>query len=139
LFSPRNLLFHLSSLLIWDVPLPTHPLLTSCPGNSLHWGNEPSQDQRPLLPLMPSSTTYVAGVMVLLCVIELWVVWLVDTVVLTMVLQTPSALVLSVTAPLGSLFYVQQLPSSICLCICQILAELLTRQVYQAPISTHIL
>ena len=29
-----------------------HPLLLPCPGITLHWGIEPSQDQWPLLPLM---------------------------------------------------------------------------------------
>jgi hypothetical protein len=31
---------------------PTHPLPLPCPGIPLHWAIEPSQDQRPLLPLM---------------------------------------------------------------------------------------
>jgi hypothetical protein len=32
---------------------PTHPLPPHCPGISLHWGIQPSQDQGPLLPLIP--------------------------------------------------------------------------------------
>jgi hypothetical protein len=34
--------------------VPPHPLLPPCPGISLHWGIKPSQDQGPLLPLMPN-------------------------------------------------------------------------------------
>jgi hypothetical protein len=51
------------------------------------------------------------------------VVWLVDTVVLTMGLQSPSApSVLSLTPPLGSPSLVQLLAVSIPLCICHALA-----------------
>ena len=65
---------------------------------------------------------------------ELWWVWLVDIVVLPTGLQTPSApSVLSLTPPLGSLAV------SICLCICQALAESLRRQLYQASVSKHFL
>jgi hypothetical protein len=49
---------------------------------------------------------------------------LVDIVVLCMGLQIPSApSVLSLISPLGTLCLVQWLASSICLCICQALAE----------------
>jgi hypothetical protein len=41
------------------VPPPTHPLLPPCPGIPLHWGIEPSQDQGPLLPLMPTKAIYI--------------------------------------------------------------------------------
>jgi hypothetical protein len=55
-------------------------------------------------------------------------------------LQIPSApSVLSLTPPLGSLCSVQWLAVSICLCICQALAEPLRRQLYQAPLSIHFL
>ena len=71
---------------------------------------------------------------------ELWGVWLVDIVVLPMGLQTPSApSVLSLTPPLGTLCSVQWLAVSIHLCICQPLAEPLRRQLYQAPVSIHLL
>jgi hypothetical protein len=39
---------------------PTHLLPLPCSGIPLHWGIEPSQDQRPLLPLMTDKATYVA-------------------------------------------------------------------------------
>ena len=56
-------------------------------------------------------------------------VWLVDIVVFPMGLQTPSApSVLSLTPPLGFPCSVQWLAASICLCICQVLAEPLRRQ-----------
>jgi hypothetical protein len=37
---------------------PTHPLLLPGPGNYLHWGIEPSQDQGPLLPLMSNKAIF---------------------------------------------------------------------------------
>ena len=65
--------------------------------------------------------------------------WFVD-IVLPMGLQTPSApSVLSLTPPLGMSCSVQWLAVSICLCICQALAEPLRRQLYQAPVSKHFL
>jgi hypothetical protein len=67
---------------------------------------------------------------------EVWEVWLVDTVVLPMVLQTSSApSVLSLTPPLGTLSSVV----SICLCICNVVAGPLRRQLYQAPFSKNFL
>ena len=33
--------------------LPTHPPSPYCPGIPLHWVIKPSQDQRPLIPLIP--------------------------------------------------------------------------------------
>jgi hypothetical protein len=81
---------------------PTYPLPPPYPGSPLHWGIAPSQDRGPLPPLMSG--------MAILCYIctwshrsilvysgwwfstwELWGVWLVDTVVLPMGLQTLSA------------------------------------------------
>ena len=65
---------------------------------------------------------------------------MVDIVVLPMGLQTPSApSVLSLTPPLGTLCSVQWLAESIHLCICQALAEPLRRQLYEAPVSKHLL
>jgi hypothetical protein len=47
-------LFHLHFPYFYeDVPPPNHPLLPSCHGILLHQCIEPSQDQGPLLPLMP--------------------------------------------------------------------------------------
>lgn len=71
---------------------------------------------------------------------ELWGIWLVDIVVFPMMLQTPSApSVLSLSPPLGTLFLVQWLASSTCLCICQALGDPLRRQLYQAPVNMHFL
>jgi hypothetical protein len=71
---------------------------------------------------------------------ELWEFWLVDTVVLPMGLQTPSALsVLSLSPPLGTPSSVQWLAASICLCTCQALVEPLRRQPYQAPVRKNFL
>jgi hypothetical protein len=53
-------------------------------------------------------------------------------------LQTPSApSVPSSTPPLGTVSSVPWLAASICLCICQALAEALRKQPYQAPVSKH--
>ena len=119
-------------------------------GFPLHWGIKPSQDKE--LPMMPDKT--------IPCYICSWshgylhiysligglvpgsseVVWLVDIEVLTMWLKTPSApSVLSLNLPLGTLCSVQWLVASICLCTCQALAVPLRRQLYQAPISQHLL
>jgi hypothetical protein len=70
--------------------------------------------------------------------------WLVDIVVLPMELQSPSVpLVISLTLPLGTtlgtLCSVHWWSVSICLCICQALAEPLRRQLYQVPVSMHFL
>jgi hypothetical protein len=55
-------------------------------------------------------------------------------------LQTPSApSVLSLTLPLGSPCSVRWLAASIHICICQALEEPLRRQLYQAPVSKHLL
>ena len=47
--------------------------------------------------------------------------------------------VLSLTSPLGTQFSCQWLAASICLRTCQALAEPLRRQLYQAPVSKHLL
>ena len=67
-------------------------------------------------------------------------VWLVDTVVLSMRLQIPSApSVLSLTPPLGSPCSIRWLAASIRICISKALAEPLRKHTYQAPISKHFL
>jgi hypothetical protein len=131
------------------VPSHTHPLLFPWPGFALHWFIKPSKDQGPLLSLMsnrPSSATYVTGVPP--CVLfglwfsvwELKGFWLVYIVVPPAGLQTPSSPSnLSLTPPPRILCSVQWLAGSICLCICQALAEPLRRQLYQAPVSKHFL
>jgi hypothetical protein len=56
------------------------------------------------------------------------------------VLQTPPApSVLSLTPPLKALCSSQWLAASICLCVCQGMAKLLRRQLYQGPVSKHFL
>jgi hypothetical protein len=75
------------------------------------------------------------------CLGGIWVgVWLVDSVATPMGLQTPSApSVLSPTPPSLTPCSVQWLAASLHLCICQALAEPLRRQLYQAPVSKHLL
>ena len=71
---------------------------------------------------------------------ELWGYWLVHIVVSPMGLQTPSApWLLSLAPPLLTLCSVQWLAESVHLCVCQALAETLRRQLYQAPVSKHLL
>ena len=65
---------------------------------------------------------------------------LVQTVVPSMGVQTPSApWDLSLAAPLRTVCLVQWLSENIPLCIYQALAEPLRRQLYQAPVSKHLL
>ena len=47
-----------------SAPPTTYLLLPSCPGIPLHWGIKPSQNQGPLLPLMPDNA--------ILCYIYSW-------------------------------------------------------------------
>jgi hypothetical protein len=55
-------------------------------------------------------------------------------------LQTPWApWVLSLAPPLGTLCLVQWMAVSLHFCICQALAEPLKRQLYQPPVSKHLL
>ena len=71
---------------------------------------------------------------------ELWSYWLVYIFVPPMELQTASApCVLSLAPPLETLCSVQWLAVCIYLCICQALAKPLRRQLYQAPVSKHLL
>jgi hypothetical protein len=54
-FPSANTLFHpLSPCFYEDAPAPTNP--PQRPGIPLHWGIKPSQDEGPLLPLMPDNT-----------------------------------------------------------------------------------
>jgi hypothetical protein len=65
---------------------------------------------------------------------------LIHIVVPSMGLQTPSVpWVLSLIPPLGNLCSVQWLAESMHLCICQALVEPLRRQLYQTPVSKHLL
>jgi hypothetical protein len=71
---------------------------------------------------------------------ELWGIWLVDTVLHPMVLQTPSApSVLSLTPSLRTPCSVQRLVMNIHLGYFQALAETLRRHLYQAPVSKYLL
>jgi hypothetical protein len=71
---------------------------------------------------------------------ELWRYRLVHIVVPPMGLQIPSApWVCSPDPPLGTLCSVQWMAESIHFCICQALAEIFRRQLYQAPVSKHLL
>ena len=133
-----------------SVSPPNHPLPPTCPPITLPWGIETSQDQR--------TTTHVQQGHPLLhrrlepwvapCVLfgwwfspwELWGYWLVHIVVPPMGLQTPSApWVLSLVPSLRTLCSIQWMTMSIHFCMCQALAEPLRRQLYQAPVSKHLL
>jgi hypothetical protein len=79
-------------------------------------------------------------VSVCVCVCVCVCVWLIDTVVPPMLLQTPSSLKgLLLTPPLGSPCSVRGLAVSIHICIGQALAQPLRGQLYQAPVSKHFL
>jgi hypothetical protein len=71
---------------------------------------------------------------------EFWGFWLVHTVVLPLSYK-PLQLLQSflLTPPLRTLCSVQWLAASISLCTCQALAGPLRRQLYQAPVSKHLL
>ena len=70
---------------------------------------------------------------------SLWGYWVVH-IVPPLRLQTPIASwVLSLDPPLGSLCSVHWLAVSIHFCICQALAEPLRGQLYQTPVSKHLL
>jgi hypothetical protein len=71
---------------------------------------------------------------------ELWGCWLVHIAVPPMWLQTPSTPWVPSLAPsLGTLCSVLWMTVSIHFCICQVLAEPLKRQLYQALVSKHLL
>jgi hypothetical protein len=71
---------------------------------------------------------------------ELWRYWLIHTVVPPMGLQnTWAPWFLSLAPLLGILCSVQWMAVRIHLCICQVLAEPLRRELYQAPVSKHVL
>ena len=123
---------------------PTHLLQLPYPGIPLYWGIEPSQDQRPLLPLMSNRAT--------LCYICSWnhgslhVYYLVGGLV-----PGSSGLLASsyccssygTANPFSSVGHFSRSfigdPVSIHFCICHALAKPLRRQLYQAPISHHLL
>jgi len=123
-----------------DTPTPT-----SMPWHSPTLGKWPLLHQGLLLLLMPDNAIlhWVPP-----CVFidwwfnpwELWEIWLVDIVVLSMGFQTASASsVPSLTPPLGSLCSIWLLAASILICIIMVLAEPLRRHPYQAPVSKHFL
>jgi len=135
-FPSRNPLSYSPSFCFYEgAPPTTHSLLSPHPSIPLHWGIKPFQDQGPLFPLMSDKA--------ILCYICSWShgflhvysffvglslgvlgVWLVDTVVLPMGLQIPSApSVLSLTPSLGTPCSVKWLAVSIRFCVCQTLAE----------------
>jgi hypothetical protein len=109
----------------------THPLLPPCPGIPLYWGMEPSQDQGPLLRLMPNKAilSYICG----------WSHWTFHVYSLLggLVPGSPGdsgwlilfffswvANLFSSFSPfsnssIGTPCSVQQLAASICFCICQ--------------------
>ena len=71
---------------------------------------------------------------------ELWGYWLVHIVVPPMELKIPSAPgVVSLYPSLGTLCSFQWMAVSIHFCICQTMPEPLRRQLYQAPVSKHLL
>jgi hypothetical protein len=71
---------------------------------------------------------------------ELWGYWLVHIIVPPMGLQNLSPpWVFSLAPSLGTLCSVKWMAVSIHLCICEALAESLRRQLYQAPVSKHLL
>jgi hypothetical protein len=126
-------------------PPPTHPLLPPHPGISLHLVIKPSQDQGPLLPLMPDKAMlcYICGwshgslhvysVVGSLVPGSFGGVWLVDIVVLPMRLQTPSA-PSALYFSIGVLCSVRWLAASIQICISKALTDRLRRHPYQAPV-----
>jgi len=128
------------------VPPSTHPpLLASPPDIPLHWGIKPWQDQGLFLPLVPNKA--------ILCYICSWSHGSVHVYALDAVLVPGTSVWLILlflwdcksfssfnpfsNSSTGTLFSVQWLAVSICLCICHALAEPLRRQLYQAPVSMH--
>jgi hypothetical protein len=136
-------------LLLWGCAPTYPPTLSSLPSHSPTLGHQAfmrprassSIDARQGHPLLHIRLESWVPPCVLLCWwFSPWELWLVDIVVFPMGLQTPSApSVLSLTPPLGTQWSVQWLAVSICLCICSALAEPLRRQLYQAPVSMHLL
>jgi hypothetical protein len=148
--SPRDPLFHPPPPAFYEgVPPPTHSHLPTLASPTL--GHQAFTEPRASPPnwcqTRPSSASYAAGAMgrsmcTLWLVVSPWELcggWLVD-IVLPIGMQTSSApSVFSLTPLLGTPCSVQWLSASICLCICQVLAEPLRRQLYQAPVSMHLL
>jgi hypothetical protein len=131
---------------------PTYPLPLPCPGIFLHWGIKPSQNQGPLLLLMYNKA--------ILCYIYSWshgslqvnpfvgslvsgssrgTGWFILFFFLwdCKLLQLPRSFLYLLH--LGILSSVQWLAEIIHLWFCQALPESLRRQLYQAPVSKHML
>jgi len=66
-------------------------------------------------------------------------IWFVTPVVLPGLQGTSAPLILSLSSPKGTLFSVQWLAASISLGVCHDLGEPLRGQLYQAPVSMHLL
>ena len=141
-----------SPLLLWKCS-PSHQLWPPYPGIPLHWSIKPSHDQGHLCLLMSNKAilcyiysgnhgslhvyTLVGG---LFPGSSGWVVYLVDIVDHHLGLQTTSdPSMLSLTPLLRISCSVQWLNESMHLCIRQVLAEPLRRQLYQAPVNKHFL
>ena len=102
-FPSGNPLYYLPSPCFCEgTPSPTHPLLPPCSGIALHWCIDPFQDQRAPLywyQAKPSPAKYEAGAMgFAMCTRcswfspwDLYGVWLIDIVVLSIALRNPSA------------------------------------------------
>jgi len=131
---------------------PIHSLLPLSLAFSYTGGIGTSQDQRPLLTLMPIKAilcyigswsygllhvySFVGGLVPGSSGVSSWLILL----FFLRGMQTPSApSILSLTPPLGTLFSIQLMVVSICLSICQALVEPLRRQVYHAPVSMFFL
>jgi hypothetical protein len=139
-------------LLLWGCS-PTHLLPpASLPWHFLHWGIKASPDQVPFLPLMPNQgiLRYYAGAMSLHVYAFVGGLVagssgrLVNWYCSSYGVANPFSFFRpfsnsSIEDPIEDLCSVQWLGASICLCICQALAEPLRRQLYQAPISKHFL
>jgi hypothetical protein len=148
---PQNSLsYPCSSCFYESVLQPTHPPTpTSLPSNSPTLGHQAFTgpkasspiDARQGCPLLDIwLEPWVPPCVLLGWWLRPWELWLVDIIVLSMGLQTPSApSVLSLTPSLGTPCSVQRLAESICLWICQAPEEPLRRQLYQAPVSMHFL
>jgi hypothetical protein len=147
--TPRNSLSHHPSPCFYKGALPP-PTLSSAPSHSPALGHQAFTRQRAPSPIdarqghpLPARAMGSLHVYCLVCGLlprSSRGICLVDIVVLPMGLQTPSSpSVLYLTPPLGTPCSVQWLSMSISLCICQVLAEPLERQLHQAPVTMHFL
>jgi len=129
-------------------PPPNHPSLpTSPPYIPLHWGSSLGKvkdfftfwcpTRHPLLHMQLKP--WICPCVLFWWWLSPWELWLIVVFVL-MGLESPSALsVLSLTPPMGTPFLVQWFAVSVCLYICQALAEPLRSHLYQAPVSMNFL